>query len=87
MHLPLIIPPGCGFRVGGEQRPWEPGKAFVFDDTIEHEAWNDSDEPRAVLIFDIWNPLVRPEERAMVSMTIAGMSEWYGSPQDREGVR
>ena len=87
VHLPLIIPPGCGFRVGGEQRPWEPGKAFVFDDTIEHEAWNDSDEPRAVLIFDIWNPLVRPEERAMVSMTIAGMSEWYGSPQDREGVR
>ncbi len=79
VHLPLIIPPGCGFRVGGEQRPWEPGKAFVFDDTIEHEAWNDSDEPRAVLIFDIWNPYVRPEERAMVSMTIAGMSEWYGS--------
>ncbi len=87
VHLPLIIPPGCGFRVGGETRPWEPGKAFVFDDTIEHEAWNDSDEPRAVLIFDIWNPYVRPEERAMVAMTIAGMSEWYGAPQDRESVR
>ncbi len=87
VHLPLIIPPGCGFRVGGEQREWEPGKAFVFDDTIEHEAWNDTDEPRAVLIFDIWNPDVRPEERAMVSMTIAGVSEWYGVPQHREGVR
>src|SRR5262249_11971673 len=47
VHVPLIVPPGCGFRVGAEQREWEPGKAFVFDDTIEHEAWNNSDEPRA----------------------------------------
>jgi len=58
----------------------------VFDDTIEHEAWNDSDEPRAVMIFDIWNPAVRPEERAMVSITIAGMSEWYGANQQRGDV-
>jgi aspartate beta-hydroxylase len=86
VHLPLIVPPGCGFRVGGETREWEPGKAFVFDDTIEHEAWNDSDEPRAVMIFDIWNPAVRPEERAMVSITIAGMSEWYGANQQRGDV-
>jgi aspartate beta-hydroxylase len=86
VHLPLIVPPGCEFRVGGERRGWEPGKAFVFDDTIEHEAWNGSDEPRAVLIFDIWNPEVRPEERAMVSTAIAGVTEFYGfSPQ--HGVR
>jgi aspartate beta-hydroxylase len=84
VHLPLIIPPGCGFRVGGEQREWEPGKAFVFDDTIEHEAWNDSDEPRAVLIFDIWNPDLSAEERAMVSMTVAGVTEFYGFPQQRD---
>jgi len=84
VHLPLIIPPGCGFRVGGEQREWEPGKAFVFDDTIEHEAWNDSDEPRAVLIFDIWNPDISAEERAMVSMTVAGVTEFYGFPQQRD---
>ncbi|MBJ7499137.1 MAG: aspartyl/asparaginyl beta-hydroxylase domain-containing protein [Sphingopyxis sp.] len=56
VHLPLIVPPRCGFRVGGETRAWEEGKAFAFDDTIEHEAWNDSDELRAVLIFDVWNP-------------------------------
>lgn len=85
VHLPLIVPPGCGFRVGGETREWVPGKAFVFDDTIEHEAWNDSDEPRAVMIFDIWNPGVSAEERAMVRTTVAGMSEWYGSPLQREG--
>jgi aspartyl/asparaginyl beta-hydroxylase (cupin superfamily) len=84
VHLPLIVPPGCGFRVGGEQREWQPGKAFVFDDTIEHTAWNDSDEPRAVLIFDIWNPAVSAAERAMVSMAVEGVSEFYGFPQQRD---
>lgn len=84
VHLPLIIPPGCAFRVGSEQRQWEPGNAFVFDDTMEHEAWNNSDEPRAVLIFDIWNPDVSAEERAMVSMTIAGITEFYGFSQQRD---
>ena len=43
VHLPLIVPPGCGFRVGGETREWTVGQAFAFDDTIEHEAWNRSD--------------------------------------------
>ena len=56
IHLPLIVPDGCRFRVGGETRVWRAGEAFAFDDTIEHEAWNDSDEPRIVLIFDVWNP-------------------------------
>lgn len=63
VHLPLIVPAGCGFRVGGETRVWEEGKAFAFDDTIEHEAWNDSNELRAVLIFDVWNPHLTPGER------------------------
>ncbi|MET0498348.1 MAG: aspartyl/asparaginyl beta-hydroxylase domain-containing protein [Steroidobacteraceae bacterium] len=83
VHLPLIVPPGCGFRVGGEQREWQPGKAFVFDDTIEHEAWNDSSEPRAVLILDIWNPALNPAEREMVGETIAGVNEFYGFSQQR----
>ena len=43
VHLPLIVPPGCGFGVGAQRREWHPGKAFIFDDTFEHEAWNDSD--------------------------------------------
>lgn len=66
VHLPLIIPPGCGFRVGGETRAWEAGRAFAFDDTIEHEAWNDSDDLRAVLIFDVWNPHLTPGERDLL---------------------
>lgn len=66
VHVPLIIPDGCGFRVGGETRPWQVGTAFAFDDTIEHEAWNDSDQPRAVLIFDVWNPHLTPQEHIML---------------------
>ena len=62
-HLPLIVPPGCGFRVGNEVREWEVGKLLIFDDTIEHEAWNDSDEDRIVLIFDIWRPELSAQER------------------------
>jgi aspartyl/asparaginyl beta-hydroxylase (cupin superfamily) len=78
-HLPLIVPPGCGFRVGAETREWQPGKAFVFDDTIEHEAWNNSDDTRAVLIFDIWNPYTTQAEREMVSALTTGVEQFYGS--------
>jgi aspartyl/asparaginyl beta-hydroxylase (cupin superfamily) len=60
--LPLIVPDGCAFRVGGETRAWEEGKAWAFDDTIDHEAWNRSDQLRAILIFDVWNPHLTPDE-------------------------
>lgn len=66
IHLPLIVPPGCGFRVGGETREWRPGRAWAFDDTIEHEAWNSSDELRAILIFDVWNPHINDAERELL---------------------
>jgi aspartyl/asparaginyl beta-hydroxylase (cupin superfamily) len=71
VHLALIVPEGCGFRVGGETRQWVEGQAFAFDDTIEHEAWNDSDELRAVLIFDVWNPHITVPERAFVNELFA----------------
>jgi aspartyl/asparaginyl beta-hydroxylase (cupin superfamily) len=76
VHLPLIVPPGCGFRVGGETREWREGEAFAFDDTIEHEAWNDSDRLRAVLILDVWNPHLSETERALVAdfFTVADSS-------------
>ncbi len=78
VHLPLIVPPGCRLRCGAETREWVPGKAFVFDDTIEHEAWNDSDVPRAVMIFDIWNPTLTQAERDLVRATTVGVGEYYG---------
>ena len=79
VHLPLIVPPGCGFRVGAEVREWVPGKALVFDDTMEHEAWNDSDVPRAVMIFDIWNPSLSAAERDMVRTLTVAVGEYYGT--------
>jgi aspartyl/asparaginyl beta-hydroxylase (cupin superfamily) len=71
VHLALDVPPGCGFRVGGETREWVEGKAFAFDDTIEHEAWNASDARRAVLIIDAWNPHLSPRECAAISAHFA----------------
>jgi aspartyl/asparaginyl beta-hydroxylase (cupin superfamily) len=67
VHLPLIVPENCTYRVGFEHRKWEVGKILVFDDTIEHMARNDSDELRVVLIFDTWNPQLTLEERSIVS--------------------
>jgi aspartyl/asparaginyl beta-hydroxylase (cupin superfamily) len=71
-HLPLIIPPDCRFRVGNEVRPWEPGKLIIFDDSIEHEAWNDSASDRVVLIFDIWRPDLTAQERDELAALFAG---------------
>jgi len=58
-------------------------KALVFDDSIVREVWNDSDVPRAVLIFDIWSPYLSPAERALVSAVTTGVGEYYGA-QARE---
>jgi aspartate beta-hydroxylase len=66
VHLPLIVPEKCTYRVGYEKREWKVGEILVFDDTLEHTARNDSDEIRVVLIFDIWNPLIPVAEREMV---------------------
>jgi len=70
-HLPLIVPNGCGFRVGGTTRAWRVGEAFVFDDTIEHEAWNDSDELRVVFICDLWPAALSVKERHAVAAIVA----------------
>ena len=77
VHLPLIVPPDCGFRVGATTREWIPDQAWVFDDTIEHEAWNLSDTPRAVLIFDIWNPLLTAAERDMIQTATEVYGRYY----------
>ena len=69
-HLPLVVPDGCWFRVGAETRDWRRGEAFVFDDTIEHEAMNPSDQLRVVFIFDIWHPDLSEVERDAVRALI-----------------
>lgn len=75
-HLPLIVPPGCFLRVGNEQREWRAGEAWVFDDTIEHEAMNRSDHSRVVLIFDIWRPELTDRERDQVSALLAAIDSF-----------
>jgi aspartyl/asparaginyl beta-hydroxylase (cupin superfamily) len=69
-HLPLIVPPGCWFRVGAERREWKVGEAWVFDDTIEHEALNPSDALRVILIVDTWHPDLSAAERRAVAASM-----------------
>ena len=61
-HLPLIVPDNCRLRVGNHTRAVEEGKVLIFDDSIEHEAWNDSDEVRVILLFEIWRPELSADE-------------------------
>ncbi|GAA0528480.1 hypothetical protein GCM10008941_04820 [Rhizomicrobium palustre] len=72
VHLPLILPGDCRFRVGNETRPWKMGEAWAFDDSIEHEAVNGSGERRVILIFNVWNPYLSEVERDYAAALISG---------------
>lgn len=85
VHLGLIVPGNCTFRVGNETRSWQRGKAWVFDDTIEHEAHNGSGQTRVVLIFDIWNPYLSEAERDLVCALLAAQREYYAGAQIAKG--
>jgi len=78
-HLPLIVPGKCWFRVGAETRDFEQGKAWVFDDTIEHEAQNETDQLRVILIFDLWHPDLSPAEREAITATVAAAAMPFGA--------
>lgn len=75
-HIPLIVPPDCRLRVGNEVRAVEAGKAMIFDDSIQHEAWNDSDETRVVLLFEIWRPELDAGERAALTAMFEAISAY-----------
>jgi aspartate beta-hydroxylase len=79
-HLPLIVPPECALRVGNETRAWREGELVIFDDTIEHEAWNRSAELRVVLLFDIWRPELTDTERALVAAMLESI-DGFGGPR------
>ena len=78
----LGLPPGCGFRVGSETREWKIGEGWVFDDTIEHEAWNDSDQTRVILLFDIWRPEITLAERGLVTQLFEAIDDYNGTKPD-----
>ena len=79
-HIPLIVPPDCRLRVGNETRTVEFGKAMIFDDSIEHEAWNDSDETRVVLLFEIWRPELSEAERRALTVMCEAINAYPGAP-------
>jgi aspartate beta-hydroxylase len=70
-HLPLVVPDGevCRIRCGDETMVFKEGEPFVFDDSHEHEAWNDHpDQSRIVLIFDVWHPDLTNQEMKFLTM-------------------
>lgn len=75
-HLPLVVPPDCALRVGGDTHAWQEGQCVTFDDTFEHEAWNRSSETRVVLILDSWNPDLTDAERMAVTALIEAIGDF-----------
>ena len=78
VHLPLIVPDGCRLRVGNDVRAVEAGKVMIFDDSIEHEAWNDSDDTRVVLLTEIWRPELGADEREALTAMFEAIGD-YGA--------
>ncbi|MBX9803300.1 MAG: aspartyl/asparaginyl beta-hydroxylase domain-containing protein [Caulobacteraceae bacterium] len=78
-HLPLILPGPARFRVGNTVRDWKMGEAWVFDDTIDHEAWNDADQMRVILIFDIWNPYLSEAEQSLITAMMQAHKGFAGA--------
>ncbi len=69
-HLPLIVPPDCTLRVGNQQREWREAELLIFDDSMEHEAWNRSDRQRVILLFEIWRPEVNEADREALTVLL-----------------
>lgn len=72
-HLPLIVPGNGALRLGSQTHEWRKGELIAFDDTIEHEAWNRSDEDRLVLLFDVWRPELEAIEHAQIAALFAAV--------------
>ncbi|XP_035938363.1 aspartyl/asparaginyl beta-hydroxylase isoform X12 [Halichoerus grypus] len=64
MHLGLVIPKeGCKIRCANETKTWEEGKVLIFDDSFEHEVWQDAASFRLIFIVDVWHPELTPQQR------------------------
>jgi aspartyl/asparaginyl beta-hydroxylase (cupin superfamily) len=75
VHIPLVTNADCALRVGPETRRWEPGKALIFDDSFEHEAWNRGTETRVILLFEIWRPEIGAAEREALTRLFETIDE------------
>ena len=77
--MPLVVPGQCWFRVGNSRRDWERGSGWIFDDSIEHEAANDSDHLRGIMIFDSWHPDLSPAEQNAIAAMVRAAALPLGS--------
>jgi aspartyl/asparaginyl beta-hydroxylase (cupin superfamily) len=75
----LIVPPDCSLRVGNGTRAVELGKAMIFDDSIEHEAWNGSDQTRVILLLEIWRPELSEAERRALTVMYEAINAYPGA--------
>lgn len=75
-HLPLIVPDGCGLRVGADTRSWREGELMIFDDSFEHEAWNRGTSDRTILLFEIWRPDISPDERDQLTRIFSAIDSY-----------
>jgi hypothetical protein len=80
-HIPLVVPAGCRLRVGAETRDVIEGQAMIFDDSFEHEAWNDGEAVRAVLLFEIWRPEISEEEKVALTAMFEAVTG-YDEPSE-----
>jgi aspartate beta-hydroxylase len=62
-HLGIAVPEAARIRIGEEKYEWREGQCLIFDDSFEHEVWNDSDAERVVLLIDLWHPELTAAER------------------------
>jgi len=85
-HIPLVVPDGCRLRVGNHTRAVEQDRALLFDDTIEHEAWNDGDSTRVVLLFEVWRPELSDIERASLTTLFETISLYQPAAEDQGGA-
>jgi aspartyl/asparaginyl beta-hydroxylase (cupin superfamily) len=80
-HLPLEVPAGASLRVGDDQREWHSGKAWAFDDSIEHEWRNPGGGTLSVLSFDVWRPEISEQERRAVTALLEAMDSYGAGPR------
>jgi beta-hydroxylase len=65
-HLGLRVPQSpedCWMTCGDEKIVWREGDLVFFDDTYPHAVWNNTNEERAVLLFDFERPMTRGGQR------------------------
>jgi aspartyl/asparaginyl beta-hydroxylase (cupin superfamily) len=79
VHLPIIVPGNGHLRVGEKKNEWQEGKLIVFDDSFEHEAINNAEDIRVVLIFSIWHPDLSEIEKQDIKSCFSARTQWLTS--------